>query len=84
MGLTGVKRAESLNDSPHFIKALADIAAGHLGATNGGQRSTTDKGSSAMAGPTSRQLLLRCPGCTNPKCGEAKQFFGRGGVPATA
>jgi len=84
MGLTGVRRVDSLNNSPHFIRALADIAAGHLGATEGGHRATTDKDSSAMAGPTSRQLALRCPGCTNPKCGEAKSFFARGGLPKTA
>merc|ERR1712093_678952 len=30
MGLTGVKRCESLNASPVFIKALADLAADHL------------------------------------------------------
>lgn len=84
MGLTGVKRVESLNDSPHFIRALADIAAGHLGATEGGQRATTDKNSSAMVGPTSKQLLLRCPGCKNPKCGESKAFFARSGLPKAA
>lgn len=61
MGLTGVKRCESLNDSPHFIKAIADIATLHL------------NGSSA----TSNQLPLRCPMCTNEKCGETKAFFGK-------
>ncbi|SCV71806.1 BQ2448_4500 [Microbotryum intermedium] len=59
MGLTGVKRCESLNDSPHFIRAIADIAAKHL--------------KSPQA--TSVQMALRCPGCTNKKCGHAKEFF---------
>jgi cytochrome c-type biogenesis protein CcmH/NrfF len=60
MGLTGVKRCDSLNDSPHFIAALADIAASHL------------------APPTravSAQMMLRCPGCTNEKCGDSKAWF---------
>lgn len=59
MGLTGVKRSESLNGSPVFIKALADIAAEHL------KNGTT----------VSTQMMLRCPGCTNETCGQAKEFF---------
>jgi len=59
MGLTGVKRCDSLNASPVFIKALADIAADHLKA---GKR-------------VSRQMLLRCPGCTNETCKQQKSFF---------
>lgn len=59
MGLTGVKRSESLNGSPVFIKALADIAAEHL------QKGTT----------VSTQMMLRCPGCTNETCGQAKEYF---------
>jgi hypothetical protein len=61
MGLTGVKRCASLNDSPYFIKAIADIAAAHL----------------AGSESTSRQMALRCPGCTNEKCGEQKEYFAR-------
>lgn len=63
MGLTGVKRCDSLNDSPFFIKAIADIAASHL------------KSVEAGAPSTSRQMGLRCPGCTNEKCGEQKKWF---------
>ncbi|KAM0791658.1 hypothetical protein ACM66B_006094 [Microbotryomycetes sp. NB124-2] len=59
LGLTGVKRCDSLNDSPYFIKAIADIAADHL------------KQGSAV----STQMMLRCPGCTNEKCGHAKEYF---------
>lgn len=59
MGLTGVKRCESLNDSPYFIKAIADIAAAHL----------------ANPRAVSPQLMLRCPGCINEKCGHSKEFF---------
>lgn len=54
-----MKRVESLNDSPYFIKALADIASSHL-----------------QSGKTvSAQLGLRCPGCTNEKCGKQKEWF---------
>lgn len=63
MGLTGVKRCDSLNDSPVFIRALADLAAAHL-----------KDGAS-----TSPQMLLRCPNCTNATCGQAKSFFAAGG-----
>ncbi|CAL3967936.1 hypothetical protein PZA11_006997 [Diplocarpon coronariae] len=54
-----VKRAESLNDSPVFIQALADIAKEHL-----------DSGELC-----SKQMGLRCPACTNAKCGASKEFF---------
>lgn len=54
-----VKRAESLNGSPVFIKALADIAKAHL--------------DSAQA--CSRQMELRCPGCKSERCLESKNFF---------
>ncbi|KAI0298605.1 ferrochelatase [Russula brevipes] len=62
-----VHRAESLNGSPVFIRALADIAAQHL------------KENEAGAPPTSVQLGLRCPGCTNATCAQQKSFFARGG-----
>jgi hypothetical protein len=48
----GIKRAESLNGDPEFIKALADIAKEHL---EGGLRS-------------SKLMKLRCPMCTSAKC----------------
>lgn len=54
-----VRRAESLNGSPTFIRALADIAKAHL-----------DSGEIC-----SRQMGLRCPGCKNEKCLEQKKFF---------
>lgn len=62
-----VHRAESLNESPVFIRALADIAAQHL------RECSTGKG------PVSVQLGLRCPGCTNATCGHQKEWFARGG-----
>ncbi|KAI9678472.1 MAG: ferrochelatase hem15 [Trizodia sp. TS-e1964] len=58
-GHEGIKRAESLNDSPVFIHALADIAHQHL-----------QSGVSC-----SKQMGLRCPGCTNMRCLESKKFF---------
>lgn len=54
-----VKRAESLNGSPVFIKALADIAKDHL----------------ASGQACSAQMGLRCPGCTSERCAESKRFF---------
>lgn len=58
-GNPGVKRAESLNGSPVFIRALADIAKAHL-----------DSGVSC-----SRQMGLRCQGCKSERCLEQKKFF---------
>ncbi|KAL5631304.1 hypothetical protein ACGC1H_006979 [Rhizoctonia solani] len=54
-----IQRAESLNGSPTFIRALADIAAAHLKSN----------------GTTSVQMRLRCPGCTNKTCGEQKAWL---------
>ncbi|CAE6416692.1 unnamed protein product [Rhizoctonia solani] len=54
-----IQRAESLNGSPIFIRALADIAASHL--------KSKDR--------TSVQMRLRCPGCTNKICGEQKAWL---------
>jgi len=61
-------RAESLNDSPVFIRALADIVAQHL------QDYRAEK-----VGSTSVQMRLRCPGCVNATCGHSKGWFARGG-----
>lgn len=55
--MTGVKRSESLNGSPYFIKAIADIASHHL-----------------QNPDPSAQVSLRCPGCTNEKCGKQKEW----------
>jgi ferrochelatase len=63
-----LKRAESLNDSPIFIRALADMVSNHL-----------KEQAEGKVGPTSIQMGLRCPGCTNPRCGQAKEFFSKGG-----
>lgn len=54
-----VKRVESLNGSPVFIRALADIALAHL---QDGQA-------------CSHQMGLRCPGCKSQRCAESKRFF---------
>ncbi|KAI0780182.1 ferrochelatase [Fomes fomentarius] len=63
-----VHRAESLNDSPVFIRALADLAASHL-----------KDYASGKSGPTSIQMGLRCPGCNNATCGAQKAWFARAG-----
>jgi len=62
-----VRRAESLNESPVFIRALADIVVQHLHDCSAGK------------GPVSTQFSLRCPGCTNATCGHQKTWFTRGG-----
>ncbi|KAF9475553.1 ferrochelatase [Pholiota conissans] len=62
-----VHRAGSLNDSPVFIRALADIATEHL------------RDCAAGKGPTSIQMSLRCPGCTNATCGHQKAWFAGSG-----
>ncbi|ROW05471.1 hypothetical protein VSDG_00223 [Cytospora chrysosperma] len=62
-----VKRAESLNGNPIFIKGLADIAKSHL----------------ASGITCSNQMGLRCPGCKSERCLESKKFFaGEGRIPA--
>lgn len=58
-GHPGVKRAESLNGSPVFIQALADVAVRHL-----------RSGESC-----SRQMGLRCQGCKSERCLEQKRYF---------
>ncbi|OKL57427.1 hypothetical protein UA08_07041 [Talaromyces atroroseus] len=58
-GQSGIKRAESLNGSPTFIRALADIARTHL----------------QSGEPCSRQMTLRCQACTSERCLEQKKFF---------
>lgn len=61
-------RAESMNDSPIFIRAIADLVSNHLKDYESGN-----------IGATSRQLGLRCPQCTNPKCGKTKEWLSTGG-----
>ncbi|XP_040054467.1 ferrochelatase, mitochondrial [Gasterosteus aculeatus] len=58
-GVENIRRAESLNGNPLFMKALADLVQSHLKSNQ----------------PCSRQLTLRCPLCTNPTCAETKAFF---------
>jgi len=55
----GVKRVGSLNGSQTFIQALADIAADHL----------------RSGEACSKQMTLRCQGCTSSRCLEQKKFF---------
>lgn len=54
-----VKRVESLNGSPVFIKGLADLAKTHL----------------ASGVACSQQMGLRCPACKSERCAESKKFF---------
>jgi len=54
-----IRRCASLNDSPLFIKAMADIVLKHLQSQ---RRHTT-------------QLPLRCPGCSNVSCERMRNFF---------
>ncbi|KAK9768162.1 ferrochelatase hem15 [Basidiobolus ranarum] len=59
LGITGIKRAESLNDSSFFIEAMADAVKQHLE-------------SNSLHTP---QFPLRCPGCKNETCSEMREFF---------
>jgi len=52
LGMTGFKRAPSLNARPEFLDALADIVLGHI----------------ADAKPYSKQYRHKCPGCINAAC----------------
>ncbi|KAJ1980963.1 ferrochelatase hem15 [Dimargaris xerosporica] len=61
LGVTGLKRAEALNDSPTFIQAMADVVKAHLHANE----------------LISKQYTLRCPQCTNEQCGISRDFFGQ-------
>jgi len=63
-----LQRAESLNGSPIFARALADIAAEHIGDVDSGRR-----------GAASTQMMLRCPGCKNETCADQKTWLARGG-----
>ncbi|GAK65643.1 ferrochelatase [Moesziomyces antarcticus] len=77
-GIT-LKRAESLNDEPTFIRAMAEICASHLSNLEGTPNRNNDRRGENVwtQGYTSKQMLLRCPGCVNAVCGEQKAFFGR-------
>ncbi|CAD6886862.1 unnamed protein product [Tilletia controversa] len=80
-----LKRVSSLNDDPTFLRALADLAASHLAAHSSPPKSTTDAHGNTHEfghrvwnqGSTSNQMMLRCPGCVNATCGDAKAFFGK-------
>lgn len=63
-----LQRADSLNDSPIFVRAIADLMVDHLDGYERGE-----------VGSASRQLMLRCQGCTNPKCGVTKGWLANGG-----
>lgn len=60
LGMKGVKRAEALNGSSVFARALADLMAEHL--ARGGQNHT-------------RELELRCPGCFKQSCIDMRSLF---------
>ncbi|ORX86397.1 mitochondrial ferrochelatase [Basidiobolus meristosporus CBS 931.73] len=59
LGITGIKRAESLNDSPLFVEAMAEVVKENL-----------EKGT--LHSP---QFPLCCPGCTNETCDKMREFF---------
>lgn len=52
LGMTGFRRAPSLNARPEFLDALAGIVADHIDDNT----------------PHSTQYRHRCPGCTNARC----------------
>lgn len=62
-------RAESLNESPVFVRALADITKTHL-----------EDIKARKVGNVSTQFKLRCPGCMNATCGAQKDWFAAQGA----
>ena len=58
-GAENILRAESLNDSPIFIRAMADAVKLHLDSEE----------------VSTKQLSLRCPLCINETCGHMRNFF---------
>lgn len=60
LGMKGVKRAEALNGSSVFARALADMMSDHL--AKGGKNET-------------RELELRCPSCDKQSCIDMRSFF---------
>ena len=72
-----VARAESLNDSPVFARALADIVQSHLDTYEAAKSAAGGNGGRGAAAST--QMMLRCPGCTNATCAQQKAFFARAG-----
>ncbi|EIM20938.1 ferrochelatase [Wallemia mellicola] len=76
-----LERAPSLNDSPTFIRAIADLAAAHLHNVYPSNQSTTEIQDTGYVGgwesgkPTSTQFKMRCPGCTNEVCLKQKDYF---------
>ena len=59
VGAEKIARAPAPNDNPLFIEGLADIVAKHL---KSGER-------------VGKQLMFRCPNCTNPKCSKARAWI---------
>lgn len=59
-GIGCVRRAESLNDSAIFTRALAEVAKNHL---------VADEDSSTG------QFAQRCPHCIYPSCAASRRFF---------
>jgi len=61
VGAERIARCPTPNDDPLFIEAITELVHKHL----------TD-------GPrVNPQLLMRCPMCTNPNCGKAKNWLGK-------
>lgn len=60
LGMKGVKRAEALNGSSVFARALADLVTDHLAREGANQ---------------TRELELRCPGCFKQSCIDMREFF---------
>ena len=83
-----LERCASLNDSPTFIRAIANLVASHLhtvypsqnafsGDVNDEVHDTGYVGGWETGEPTSVQFKLRCPGCTNETCAKQKDYFNK-------
>lgn len=60
VGWPGLLRTESLNDDPDFVQTMVSLVKEHLDSED----------------LCSRQMMLRCPGCTNVVCQQSKEYFG--------
>ena len=61
VGAEKIGRCPAPNDNPVFIEGMADIVQEHL---QSGQR-------------VSKQLMFRCPKCTNPNCSKTRAWIGK-------
>ncbi|KAI9137358.1 hypothetical protein BKA69DRAFT_1032673 [Paraphysoderma sedebokerense] len=80
--ITNLIRAESLNDSPIFINAMADIVESHMKQYNTTSSSLSTSPSTPSTGvkqtvneKVNKLLKIQCPLCTKSSCKEMREYF---------